>query len=182
MQLARRISAWLIASTVTGLACASAGNEPAETPEPYAALAPLIGEWNVGPPGAATAFVERFSWGPNRAYIQFSVTLIVASGEEHLHMDGMVIWNAATRRFDYLLAVEPGSLAQEQGEFYLNDAGDIVREVVLTDADGATGQFRQTFHAMNDGRFGVSLLRQTAGGWTSTFPGSDQLIMARRTG
>jgi hypothetical protein len=35
---------------------------------------------------------------------------------------------------------------------------------------------------MNDGRFGVSLLRQTAGGSTSTFPGSDQLIMARRTG
>jgi hypothetical protein len=182
MQLERRFSAWLTASTVAALACASAGNETAEAPEPYAALAPLIGEWNVGPAGASTAFVERFSWGPNRAYIQFSVTLIVASGEEHLHMDGMVIWNAATRRFDYLLAVEPGSLAQEQGEFYRNDKGDIIRDVILTGADGATGQFRQTFRAMNDGRFGISLLRRTAGGWTPTFPGSDQLIMARRAG
>ena len=82
------------------------GSEPSivETPESYGALAPLIGEWNVGPPGAATAFVERFSWGPNRAYIRFSVALIVANGGEHLHLDGMVIWNAATRRFDYLLA------------------------------------------------------------------------------
>ena len=154
----------------------------AETPESYAALAPLIGEWNVGPPGAATAFVERFSWGPNRAYIRFSVALIVANGGEHLHLDGMVIWNAATRRFDYLLAVEPGSLNQEQGEFYRNDDGDIIRDVTLTGADGSVASFRQTFRAMDDRRFEVALMRRTDGGWAPTFPGSDQLVMVRRAG
>lgn len=88
-----------------------------EIPPPYADLAPLIGELNVGPAGAGTAFIERFSWGPNRGYIRFSVSLIDPSGEERLHLDGMVIWNAATRGFDYLLAVEPGAFAQERGEF-----------------------------------------------------------------
>lgn len=185
-------TAWSVLLVAVPLECALAGSQHGadqgsgssvtETPGSYAELAPLIGEWNVGPPGAATAFVERFSWGPNRAYIRFSVALIVANGDEHLHLDGMVIWNAATRRFDYLLAVEPGSLNQEQGEFYQNDDGDIIRDVTLTGADGSVASFRQTFRAMADGRFAVALMRRTDGGWAPTFPGSDQLVMVRRAG
>lgn len=185
-------AAWSVLLVTIPFECALAGSRHGahqgsefsvtETPKSYAALAPLIGEWNVGPPGAATAFVQRFSWGPDRAYIRFSVALIVADGEEHLHLDGMVIWNAATRRFDYLLAVEPGSLNQEQGEFYQDDHGDIIRDVTLTGADGSVASFRQTFRAMADGRFGVTLMRRTDGDWTPTFPGSDQLVMVRRAG
>jgi hypothetical protein len=151
-------------------------------PEPYAALAPLIGEWNVGAADAAPAFVQRFSWGPNRAYIWTSVALIRPSGEDHLHLDGLVVWNGATRRFDYLFAIEPGSLTQEQGEFHVENDGVIVRDVVLTAADGTTGRFRQTFRSLGDGRFETSLKRQTDDGWTPTFPGSDRLTMVRRAG
>lgn len=182
MQSARGIPVWLTACTMAVVACASAGSESGRTPTPYATLTPLIGKWNVSPAGSAPAFVEHFSWGPNHAYIRFTVNVIEASGEERLHMDGMIIWNAATRRFDYLLAVEPGSLAQEQGQIYRNDTGDIVRDVTLTGADGAIGQFRQIFRAMTEGRFGTSLLRLTDDGWTPTFAGSDQLIMVRPAG
>ena len=168
-----------IAGFIT-LACGTAAS--AETPEPYVVLAPLIGAWNVGPADAAPAFVERFSWGPNNSYIWANVTLIRPSGEDHLHFEGLVIWNAATRRFDYLFAVEPGSLIQEQGEFHVEESGVIVRDVVLTAADGAIGRFRQTFRSLGDGRLETSLMRQTDDGWTPTFPGSERLTMVRRTG
>ena len=164
------------------LALLTAGRAVAEAPAAHEVLAPLVGEWNVGPPGAATAFIERFSWGPERAYIWSSVTLLGASGEERPHLEGLIIWNAAKRRFDYLFALEPGSLNQEQGEFYLDENGVIVREVVLTGADGSIGRFRQTFRAMGDGRFETSLMRQTADGWSPSFPGSERLLMVRRTG
>ena len=143
-------------------------------------LDPLIGEWNVGPPGGATAFVERFSFGPKQAYVWVRVALIQASGEEHLHFEGMTVWNAATARFDYLYAVEPGSGVQEKGEIYAGDDGVIVRDVTLTAADGSTGTFRQTFRDLGDGRFETTLMRRTADGWVPTFPGSERLVMVRR--
>lgn len=141
---------------------------------------PLIGEWNVGPPGGAAAFIERFSWGQQRAYVWVRVALIRATGEEHLHFEGIAVWNAATKRYDYLFAVEPGSGVQEQGEFYAGADGFIVRDVALTAADGSTGTFRQTFRDLGDGRFETTLMRKTADGWAPTFPGSEKLIMIRR--
>jgi hypothetical protein len=170
-----RASAFCIALIV-----ASAGAAAAATVEdPYAPLVPLIGEWNVGPDGGAPAFVQRFSWGPGRAYVWAEVALIRPQGEEHLHFEGMVIWNAATRRFDYLFAVEPGSQFQEQGEFWVDGNGEIVRDVVLTAADGKTARFKQTFSRLEADRVATALLRQTAEGWTPTFPGSDKLVMVR---
>ena len=144
-------------------------------------LDPLIGEWNVAPPGGATAFIERFKFGPKQAYVWVEVALIQASGEEHLHFEGMSVWNAATARFDYLYAVEPGSGVQEKGEIYADDSGVIVRDVTLTAADGSTATFRQTFRNLGDGRFETTLMRKGKDGWQPTFPGSERLIMIRRT-
>lgn len=151
-------------------------------PEAYEALGPLIGEWEVGPPGAAPAFVENFSWGPNRAYVWVKVLLLRAPGDEHLHFEGLVVYNASTGRFDYLFVVEPGSLTQESGEFHVEADGTIIRDVVLTAASGKTTNFRQTFRSLGDGKFQTTLMRQTGAGWTQTFPGSDDLTMVRRAG
>ncbi len=161
---------------------ARAAEESTKTPAPFAVLEPLIGEWDVGPESGGTSFVERFSWGPNRGYMRFSASLITKSGGEHLHLDGVILWNATTRRFDYLLVVEPGSLTQERGEIFRNDAGEIIREVFLTGADGSTGIFRQTFRPLEGGKYAVSLLRQTGENWAATFPGSDRLLMVPRAG
>ena len=90
------------------------------------------------------------------------------------------IWNASTKRFDYLFAVEPGSLAQERGEFRIEADGRIIRDVVLTDGKGRTSNFRQTFLRLDEDRFQTTLMRQTTENWTPTFPGSDNLTMVRR--
>ena len=154
----------------------------AASPAAYATLGPLIGEWDVGPEGAPAAFIERFSWGTGRAYVWLSVVLIQGSGNEHLHFEGPIVWNAASQRYDYLFVVEPGSLVQEKGEIYAIDGGVIVRDVLLTAADGSTSRFRQTFHALDGSSMETSLMRQTTEGWVPTFPRSERLIMKRREG
>jgi hypothetical protein len=169
-----------LAVLMLGLLVHPAATSGSETSPAYATLAPLIGEWDVGPEGGATAFIERFTWGPKEAYVWTQVVFVTASGEEHLHFEGPILWNGATRRYNYLFAVEPGSLAQERGEIYASEGGEIVRDVVLTRADGTTGRFRQTFDATGDGGFVTTLMRQTADGWAPTFPGSERLIMTRR--
>ncbi|MET0681376.1 MAG: hypothetical protein ABWZ41_10255 [Burkholderiales bacterium] len=130
-------------------------------PEAYEPLGPLIGEWDVGPPGAAPAFVEKFSWGPNHAYVGVKVLLLRSPGDEHLHFEGLVVYNASTGRFDYLFVVEPGSLTQESGEFRVEADGTIVRDVVLAAASGKTANFRQTFRSLGDGKYQTTLMRQT---------------------
>ena len=108
------------------------------SPAAYVTLSPLIGEWEVGPEGAPAAFIERFSWGTGRAYVWLSVALIQGSADEHLHFEGPIVWNAASQRYDYLFVVEPGSLVQEKGEIYAGEDGMIVRDVLLTAADGSS--------------------------------------------
>jgi hypothetical protein len=160
-----------------------AAEEPRDTvPAAYEPLAPLIGEWEVGAPGAAPAFMETFSWGPQRSYVWVEVRLLGTPGDEHLHFEGLVVFNASTRRFDYLFVVEPGSLTQERGEFRVEADGTIVRDVVLIVASGETANFRQTFKSLGPGKFRTTLMRETAAGWVPTFPGSDNLTMARRAG
>jgi hypothetical protein len=152
----------------------------AAAPDPYAALEPLIGEWDVSPANGPPAFIERFSWGPGRSYVWVSVALLRGAEPEHLHFEGLVIWIAATRRFDYLFAVEPGSLTQERGEIRVESDGTIVRDVILTAGNGGTANFRQTFRGLGDGRLDTALMRQTPNGWQPTFPGSEKLTMVRR--
>lgn len=151
-----------------------------QTTEAYAVFAPLIGDWDTGPAGSSPAFVQRFSWGPNQGYVVFRTSLLDGAGAERLHFEGPIMWNGVTHRFDYLFAVEPGSMNQEQGEIHVNDGGDIVRDVTLAGADGSSAHFRQTFRDLGQGRFETSLMRETETGWTPTFPGSDRLLMVRR--
>lgn len=169
-----------ILTVTTLLALTGAPGAWAQTTDPYAPLAPLIGEWDTGPAGSPPAFVQRFSWGPDRGYVMLRTTLSDGAGTERLHFEGPIMWNGATRRFDYLFAVEPGSLSQEQGEIRVVEGGDLVRDVTLTSADGSVARFRQTFHELGHDRFETSLMRQTATGWAPTFPGSDRLVMMRR--
>jgi hypothetical protein len=153
--------------------------EPA-APDPYAVFDALIGEWEVSPAGGPPAFVEQFSWGPERAYVWTRVLLLRGLADEHLHFEGMIAWNAATKRFDYLFVVEPGSLTQERGEFHVEPDGMLVRDVLLTGPTGAIAEFRQTFLALAGGRFATTLMRKRPDGWEPSFPGSDALTMVRR--
>lgn len=152
-----------------------------ETPTPHKLLERLIGDWDTGPADAPPAFVQRLSWGTDRAYVIFRTMLLTDAGER-LHFEGPILWNAATGRFDYLFAVEPasGTLAQEKGEIYLSAEDVVIRDVTLTGADGSTARFRQTFRVADEDRIETSLMRETNGAWSPTFPGSERLIMTRR--
>jgi hypothetical protein len=139
----------------------------------------LIGEWNVGPPDAPAAFVERFEWGPKRSYIWTTTSLYNADGSRRVHFEGMIVWNAANKEHDYLFVVEPGSQTQEQGVYRREAEDRLVRTVTLTGPDGVLGEFRQTFVPAPDGTVETSLLRKTQQGWSPTFPGSERLIMRK---
>ncbi len=155
---------------------ASAAARAAENP--FAPYEFLIGEWDTG-----DGIVQRFRWGPEHAYILYSTAIGNGDGGEHLHFEGILVYNAAHRNLDFLIALEPGSLAQEQGTLHVEPDGSVVREVVLTGANGATGRFRQTFRRTGDGAAVTSLLRQDANGaWAPNFPGSENLAMSRRAG
>lgn len=176
-------AAWLTGlALLTLCACAVASPQAMQpaAPDPYALFDALIGEWEVSPAGGPPAFVEQFSWGPERAYVWARVLLLRGPADEHLHFEGMIAWNAATKRFDYLFVVEPGSLTQERGEFHVEPDGMLVRDVLLTGPTGATAEFRQTFRALADGRFATTLMRKRPDGWEPGFPGSDALTMVRR--
>ena len=179
LQHAHRGRRGLVILASAGLALAAARGVADEVPAPYAPLAPLVGEWTVGPPGAAPAFIERFTWGPGHAYLWTEVTLLRPSGERHLHFEGMVVWNGATKRFDYLYVVEPGSMNQESGTIRVEPDGTLVREVLMTAADGATSVFRQTFRMLEADRAETSLMRRIGDAWAPTFPGSERLVMLR---
>lgn len=151
----------------------------APTPAAYEPYAFLIGEWDTGPAGAPPSFVDRFAWGPSRAYITQSVSLLTPQGE-HLHFEGPMMWNAATQRLDFLFAIEPPSLGQESGDVSIAPDGSFVRDVTLTSPNGAQSVFRHTIRRTGADTATASLVRQTSTGWEPTFPGSDYLEMRRR--
>lgn len=169
-------SLFIAAAALFAATTASAAEDP---PPPYAAYEWLVGEWDAGREEAAPTLVERFRWGSKRSYIWASTSLLQPDGVEHLHFEGMMIWNGASKNFDYLFAVEPGSLVQEKGAFRLED-GKIVRDVLMTSPDGKEGHFRQTFERTGEDTAITSVMRKTDSGWTPTFPGSDRLFMRRR--
>lgn len=148
---------------------------------PYAPYAFLIGEWESDE--QMGAFVQRFRWGPNNSYIQFSISLTGAPGvAEHLHFEGIAIYNGANRNLDFLVAIEPGSFGQEHGTLHIEPDGLVVREVTLVSANGRTEHFRQTFRSTGANTAATSLVRQAAdGSWAPNFPGSDNIAMRRRT-
>lgn len=172
------VLAFAIAS---GCGAAGARAAPAaSTPEPYRAFEKLIGDWDTGPANARPAFVQRFSWGPNRSYIWSRTSLLQPDGSEHLHFEGLMVWNASTRALDFLFVVEPASLAQERGTLQVSPDGSIVRDVVLTNPDGNGSRFRHTIRLDDADTGTTSLMRQTPKGWEPNFPGADKLRMTRR--
>jgi hypothetical protein len=92
----------------------------------------------------------------------------------------MAVWNGKTKNLDYVVTSEPGSGGQELGTIHAEADGSVVREVVLTRADGGQAQFRQRFWQTADGKVMTSLMRKTDKGWEPNFPGSEKILMTRQ--
>jgi hypothetical protein len=147
----------------------------------YASYDWLVGDWyGKGGPGVLR---ENITYGPGRGYIKFSIfTAASESGPQHLHFEGIAVWNAKTRMLDYLFAVEPGSGVQENGTFRAEADNSIVREVQLIDPKGNVGTFRQTFTRTGQDSAVTTLFRKAETGWVPTFPGSEKIELTRRPG
>jgi hypothetical protein len=152
----------------------------------YAPYSPLIGEWTIAGANGAQVGVSRFSWGPGNSYIWFA-TALVDNGREVPHFEGILVWNGVNRNLDLLLSIDlVGGRAQESGTLSIAPDGTFVRDHVATYSASATRPatretFRQTFRFEGPDRIVTGVLRQTATGWAPTFPGSDRLVMTRRT-
>lgn len=161
----------------------------------YAPFAFLIGTWDVaGQADAAPVAIQRFTWGANQSYILCSGSLLVG-GKEVPHFEGMLVWNGVTRNLDMLLAMDLQSgRAAEQGTFSIGADGTAVRDIkgVFSEGtqpiggspvgpDGAIEHFRQTYKMQTADTILTSVMHETATGWAPTFPGSDRLIMTRRS-
>ncbi|MEO7654615.1 MAG: hypothetical protein ABIS23_02890 [Sphingomicrobium sp.] len=146
----------------------------------YAPFDWLVGDWTAqAGPGVLR---EHLTYGPNRSYIRFSVFASSVNGPEHLHFEGIAMWNGKTRMLDYLFVVEPGSGAQENGTIRADADGTIVREVELITPSGKVGTFRQTFRSAGPDRMVTTVMRKTDKGWEPTFPGGERIEMTRRPG
>lgn len=146
---------------------------------PYAAYDWLIGDWYAqAGPGMIR---ELITYGPNRSYVKYSVfTAPTEDGPQHLHFEGIALWNGRTKALDYLFAVEPGSGVQENGTIRAEADGSIVREVEFIDPKGNVGIFRQTFVRTGPDSAITTLMRRTATGWEPTFPGAERIELKRR--
>ena len=154
---------------------------PTMVANPYGALSFLIGEWDTTRADGQVFVVQRFRWGPNQSYVWYA-TSTVNGGREEIHFEGLVVWNFAHQNADFLVVLEPGSGSQEQGTLHAEADGTIVRDVLATDARGGTQTFRQTFRRTGENTAVASLMRRKAdGSWEPNFPGSDNLLMTRRT-
>ena len=150
--------------------------QPRTVDEAYAPYARLIGVWETN----GGQIVQRFSWGPGRGYILYSTTTRGADGADHVHFEGILVYNAQTQNLDFLIALEPGTLGQERGVVRAEPDGAIVRDVELIGSNGASSRFRQTFRLTSADAGETSLMRDNGqGGWTPNFPGSDRLAMRR---
>ena len=155
----------------------------------------LIGEWDVkseidGSPMA----VQRVRWGPNRSYIWYAMALL-ADGREEPHLEGMLVWNGMHKNLDMLFVMDLRSgRVQEQGTMSVEADGSLVRNITAVyspgvkamtgpvGSAGATAHFRQTYKRIGPDKIQTSAMRETEHGWVATFPGSDRLLMVRRSG
>jgi len=152
---------------------------PTKIANPYSAYEFLIGDWYTKPSGGPDLRIhQQFAWGTEKGSIKYTTLTNVGAAPEAIHFEGLLVWNGATKGLDYVIAVEPGSGGQEKGTLHVEADGAVVREVLLTRADGKTAQFRQRFWRENDAVF-TSLMRKTDKGWEPNFPGSERLAMSR---
>ncbi len=186
---------WIVVALVVLLeapALAYAGTSDTGHWKPYEFL---VGEWDLAPQsGGAPVAILRFRWGPNRSYLWYAASLLV-DGTERPHFEGLLLWNGQRRNLDMLLSVDlERGLVQEQGVVFAEPDGTVIRDITAVYSEGeqpigkpaagpagATARFRQTFKREGPDRVFTSVLRQTEKSWTATFPGSDRLVMTRRT-
>jgi hypothetical protein len=153
---------------------------PAVSAGPYAPFDWLIGDWyGEAGPGMLR---ELITYGPGKSYIRFSAFTFGKGEPQHLHFEGIAVWNAKTKMLDYLFAVEPGSGVQENGTYRVEADGSIIREVELIDAKGNSGTFRQTFRRTGRDSSITTVMRKTATGWEPTFAGGDKIELKRQPG
>jgi hypothetical protein len=150
-----------------------------ETANPYAPYEYLIGDW-YSPLSGGGSIHQQFKWGPRKAYISYTTYMAEPGKPEHLHFEGIMMWNGKSSALDFLFAVEPPSGVEEKGTVRAGADGTIVREVEMTDGKGAVSHFRQTFRRTGANSAVTMLLRQTDKGWESTIPGVGQIEMTRR--
>jgi hypothetical protein len=181
------LAAWVLAGCATNAAFHAAPRADV-TPAPhdskhYDPYAFLVGEWDVTPSsGGPAAAVTRFRWGPGRSYLWLSVATLAGTREEP-HLEGLLMWNGATRKLDMLLALDlAGGTAQEQGTLSVEPDGLVVRDIVAIGGKGERATFRQTFRAQGRDRIATSIMRRTQTGWVPTFPNSESMVMTRRSG
>jgi hypothetical protein len=163
---------------------------------PYAPYEFLIGEWDVKSETDVTpAAVARVRRGPNGSYIWYSVALI-ADGHEEPHLEGMLVWNGMHKNLDMLFTIDLRSgRSQEQGTMSVEQDGSLVREITAVHSagvpttsgkavgpEGATRHFRQIYKRIGPDKIQTSVMRETDHGWVASFPGSDKMIMTRRSG
>ncbi len=198
----RRTIGIAIGFLAAALSSAAAQNAPVagrEVPVPavYQPLAFLVGEWEVGPEGAPPAAVTEFRWGPNKTYLWYSGGLLV-NGEVQPNFEGILVWNGVRHDLDMLLVLDlsTGDLVQEQGAVHVEEDGTVVRDITVfysegnalppdwrtaAGPEGATGHFRHAFREIAPGRVRTTILYQSESGWVPSFPGSDSLVMVRRS-
>lgn len=191
MARTRWIAVLLGALLLEAPAVATGGNTASHW-QPYEFL---LGEWDVAPQsGGPAVAVARFRWGPNRSYLWYAGSLVM-NGAEHPHFEGLLLWNGLRRNLDMLLSVDlERGLVQEQGVVFAEPDGTVVRDITAlysegeqpigkprAGPEGTTARFRQTFRREGPDRVLTTVMRQTEKGWTATFPGSDRLVMTRRT-
>lgn len=178
------IRTFFLAIALCGIGVAPATAQTTAAPakavadKPYDQIEWLIGDW-LSDEGA-NLVRQSFTWGPKQSYILYSTYTAMGGRPEALHFEGILVWNAKSRAYDYVFAIEPGSGGQEKGSIAVQPDGSIVRDVELTTAAGQVGRFRQTFRRIDDRNAVTSLMRQTANGWEPNFPGSDRIAMSRR--
>ncbi len=176
----------LLFATACALLAAAAGAHPVEasnyleTASPYVPYEFLIGNWYSPLPGSNLTIRQQFKWGPAKSYISYATYMAEPGKPEHLHFEGIMVWNGKSKALDFLFAVEPPSGVEEKGTVKAEADGTIIRDVEMTDAKGAVSHFRQTFRSTGANSAVTSLLRQTDKGWTATMPGSEELNMTRR--
>lgn len=171
----RGFLAGLISAAVLVASQAQVAHAQPATSDAYAPYDWLIGDWS-----SKAGLREVISYGPKKGYILFSAFIPGPDGADHLHFEGIALWNGRTKMLDYLFAVEPGSGGQEHGTYRVDGDGTIIREVELIDAKGNAGTFRQTFRKTGANTAITTVMRKTKTGWEPTFPGGERIELERK--
>jgi hypothetical protein len=190
----------LLALGSTAVGAHEVSGEPAPgQPSVYAPYAFLIGAWDVAPASGGKPFaVSYFKWGPHQSYIWYSTSSLDGAGQEDPHFEGILAYNGVRKNLDMLVELAlggsiPGSI-EETGTVSIQADGTVLRDITAIYAEGArprrseiagatgwTGHFHHTFRADGPTRVLMSMTMETEQGWVPTFPGSDRIVMTRRS-